>query len=124
MQFNHFQAFARAILLVLLVGSCTRHNEEDLFGDLECLNEEIRYSTIITPIMQAHCNSCHSAPTPQANIITAEYVTLREIALDGRLMGVVKHLPGYPPMPLGMPRLDNCLILRLETWVQAGAPFD
>lgn len=106
----------------LLNASCTRDNEEDLFGEQKCIIGDVRYTATIAPIMQQHCNTCHTGTAPPANVITGNYTSLREVALDGRLLGSVKHLPGFEPMPFGLPQLDECLILRIETWVLAGAP--
>jgi hypothetical protein len=122
MQLNHFEAVVGAALLIFLLGSsCTRHNEEDLFEEFECITGEVKYSVMVAPIMQLHCNSCHNASAPSGNIVTDNYQSLHQIALNGKLVGVVKHQPGFVPMPFGLPRLDDCLVLRLETWVLAGA---
>jgi hypothetical protein len=103
----------------LIINSCSRDNEEDLFGQ-DCNTEDVRYSTVIAAIMQAHCNSCHLPPAAPANVVTTNYSSLREIAINGRLLGAIKHQTGFVPMPYGMPKLDNCLILQIETWINAG----
>lgn len=127
MRFGRFSrlsclSFVIALAMLMLQAACARDNEEDLFGDYDCIVGDVRYATIIAPIMQQHCNSCHTGPTPPANVNTGNYNSLREVALDGRLLGAIKHLPGFEPMPFGLPRLDECLILRIEAWVLDGAP--
>jgi len=41
---------------------------------------------------------------------------------DGRLRGVVNHLPGYVKMPYNRPKLSECELAKINTWLDAGAP--
>jgi hypothetical protein len=109
------------VFLLVSLGSCSSDNEEDLFGNDICDTENVSYAEFIAPTMQTFCNSCHSAAAPSAGIITATYEGLRVIALDGRLVGVVNHEAGYPPMPQGQPILHECVRLKIRAWVEDGA---
>jgi hypothetical protein len=120
--FNRKTTVIIGIIVMVLLGSrCTRDNEEDLFAGELCITENITYAADIAPMMQQHCNVCHSITAPQANVVTSQYASLRAIVIDGRLLGSVKHEAGFVAMPFGLPKLDDCLILRLESWINAGA---
>jgi hypothetical protein len=112
------------IYAISLHSSCSRDNEAELFADQECNLDNVKYSTVIAPIMQIHCNDCHNRTAPQANVITEDHASLHVIVLSGQLLGAIKHQPGFAAMPFGLPKLDDCIIQKIEAWVKAGAPND
>ncbi len=106
--------------LVISLPACSSDSEDEVAPD--CDLDNVTYSGTIAPIMQQHCNSCHSAAAPQAGVVTANYEGLRAIALDGRLLGSVNHEQGFSPMPKNMPQLDECPRDQIAAWIDAGAP--
>ncbi len=109
------------VFLLFFLSSCSSENEEDLFGDDICDTTDVSYEEFIAPTMQTFCNSCHSAAAPSAGIITANYEGLKMVALDDRLVGSINHEPGYSPMPQGQPKLQECIRLKIQAWVEDGA---
>lgn len=105
------------MISVFVLISCKSDNEEDLFNNSNCDTLGVSYVQFVAPLMVSHCNSCHSS----GSIITSNYISLKTIALNGRLMGSVNHEQGYLPMPQGQPKLQECLRLKLGAWVNAGA---
>jgi hypothetical protein len=47
---------------------------------------------------------------------------VQRVAANGRLVGVISHAAGYPAMPQGGPKLSDCEIARIRTWVRQGTP--
>lgn len=87
-----------------------------------CDTTDVRYSTTIKPIMQLKCTGCHSGGSPSAGLDLTTYASMAAIALNGKLIGVVDHLPGYSPMPKGGNKLPECEVSQIRAWIQAGAP--
>jgi hypothetical protein len=50
------------------------------------------------------------------------YSNVKAKVTDGRLFGAINHSPGYAPMPDGQPKMDQCDINKVKTWIDAGAP--
>ena len=40
----------------------------------------------------------------------------------GLVLPAIKHANGVPPMPNGMPKLNDCDIAKIEAWINAGMP--
>jgi hypothetical protein len=106
------------LIPVFILFSCKSDNEEDLFNTNDCDTVGVSYVQFVAPLMVANCNSCHSA----GGIITSTYSGLKDIALNGKLMGTVNHEAGYLPMPQGQPKLQDCPRFKLNAWVNEGAP--
>ncbi len=113
---------AGAIILTLLP-RCEYHNEEELYGTTECDTSDYSYSTFILPLLEENdCIACHSLMDAKGNVILEGYDNLMESLNDGSFLGAIRHDPGYEPMPEGLPKLPECDILKVELWVNAGAP--
>lgn len=110
-----------------IFGRCTYNSEEALYGDEpsgNCNTENVTYSKTIKPILTASCYSCHSASTASsfgAGINLENYSQLIAVVNNGKLLGAVTHSPGYPAMPQGGAKLDNCTIEKIKAWINNGA---
>ncbi len=86
-----------------------------------CDTNNYTYSGAIEPIMQSYCVGCHySASVPGGSL--ADYLHVMNSAVNGNLIGDIKHLSGFNPMPQGGNKLSDCEIRQIEKWVEAGAP--
>lgn len=116
------------LLTATLFGSCSRSNEADLAGirpgAAACDSSDIRFSSRIVPILEQHCNSCHSSAFPSGGVNTDRYEGVKAIALNGKLVGSVSHDGTASPMPLGRPKLSQCQISAIITWVREGSKND
>jgi mono/diheme cytochrome c family protein len=118
-------SFLPVIMLggLLLIGyqSC-KHEPEDNQGPGpgpdSCDTTGVSYPGTVYPIFQANCISCHSGASPGAGIDLTDYAQVEVIAQNGQLLGAIKHLQGYSPMPKGLAQLDSCKILQIEIWVR------
>ncbi|MCB0820882.1 MAG: hypothetical protein KDC13_09685 [Bacteroidetes bacterium] len=87
-----------------------------------CDSSSFTYSSDIAPIMQTHCNGCHSGTYPSAGINTSNYQGLSTIAQTGELTGSVNHTNNFSAMPQNAAMLDICKRTKINKWVQAGYP--
>lgn len=86
-----------------------------------CDTNVYTYSGAVQPIMQTYCVGCHNSPSVPGGSLN-DYNSVKEAAVNGRLIGDIKHLPGYNPMPQGGAKLADCQITQIEKWVASGAP--
>lgn len=105
----------------LLLQACAYHVEEDLYPTVECQTTEMSYSVDIVPIISNHCYSCHDMANNFANITLEGHMEILEYALDGSLLGSIKHEVSYSPMPKNQAQLIECEIEKIEAWINDGA---
>ncbi len=79
------------------------------------------FSGAIQPMMQLNCLGCHNSASSLGGSL-ADYASIKNAAVSGRLIGDVKHTAGYNAMPLGGIQLSDCQIAQITKWVAAGAP--
>lgn len=107
---------------MVIISSCYYDNEEELYPSTMCITENMSLQTHIVPILQNNCYSCHSIATAPANrnVILEGYDELVKYATSGQLVSAIRHESNYP-MPQNAPKLSNCNISKIESWVDAGA---
>ena len=110
-----------ALLLVIVMTGCYYDTEETLYPQGECITTNISYVEDIAPIIQQNCFSCHSAAVNTANITLEGHAKLAGYALNGQLLGVIRHSQGYIAMPQGAAKLSDCNIAKIEAWAMDGA---
>ena len=79
------------------------------------------YAGTMRPLFDANCLSCHSTGNSQGGINLETYEGAKQVVTAGRLVGAVKHLNGFTPMPQFAPMLPECDIKKIEAWVDNGA---
>jgi cytochrome c553 len=87
-----------------------------------CDTMNFAFNAYIQPIFQQNCAGCHNANLSSGGVRLSDHSGVSAVALDGRLIGAIKHLSGFTAMPQGSPKLSDCKIRQVEKWVQAGAP--
>ena len=120
----------KAWLFTLLVpvmtagaGSCTA--EQALLPEAPCgIPETVLYSTQVARIFYNNCIACHSDANRLGGISLEGYENAKQVVKGGRLLGAVRHAPGFSPMPQGNgPRLGECDIWVIEQWLNNGTPY-
>ncbi len=111
------------IILILTGVSCYYDNEEALYPQLStsCDTSNVTYRVTIVSIMNNNCYSCHSNSNAAAfggNIRLEDYSDFT--GNINKVMGSVKHNPGYSPMPKNGGRIKDCSITQLDIWVREG----
>ncbi len=109
------------VLIAFLVGlsSCSSDNQEE-FYNAECDTENVTFSATVKPIIDRNCKSCHSAGNASGGVALDTYTSIKSNVDNGSLIGSIKHLPGFSPMPLGG-KLDDCTIAKIDAWINDGA---
>lgn len=87
-----------------------------------CDTLNVTYAGKIKPIIDLNCLGCHSGSNPGGNINLSTYSGLQAIALNGKLLGSIRHQSGYSAMPKNAPSLPQCEIDAIRIWVDSGAP--
>lgn len=82
---------------------------------------QFSYGTTIRGIINNNCAGCHGAVSPGAGLNLTDYNTVKTIGLNGRLLGAIRQLSPYKPMP-PVGKLSDCTIEQIANWVNAGAP--
>ena len=121
-----FRPTQRTMLLVALAAvmgcfGCTY--EVDMPSDPCEITTAISYAGDILPILDTHCNGCHSGGAPSAGLDLTIHSSVAESALEGSLLERLR-LPAtnIRMMPLGGQPLPECDIVLFESWTSAGAP--
>lgn len=114
------------ILFVVTLSNCYYDSEEKLYPVLStsCDLENVTFAATIKPILQASCYTCHSNSNyvNQGSGIKLENYDDVKIQASGRLMGSIKHDPGFSPMPNGGGKITDCEINQIQKWIDNGMP--
>lgn len=114
-----------AFLMLISVAGCYYDKEEILYPAGSCQTSGVTYSGAVSPILNAKCNSCHSAAAAASSgggIILDNHGSVKAYADNGKLLGSINHAGGFSPMPKGGAKLTNCEISKITAWVSQGAP--
>jgi hypothetical protein len=81
-----------------------------------------RFKNNIYPIIKNNCFGCHNDKSEHQNTIRLQtYEQVRMYALNGQLLGSIRHKSGYKPMPENGAAIDEKYIRIIEKWVNNGA---
>ena len=87
-----------------------------------CDSVNVSFASHIFPVIQNQCMGCHSGNNPSGGILLTNHSQIAAIATNNnRLLGAVKHLPGYSAMPPSG-KLDACNIAKINKWINDGTP--
>jgi hypothetical protein len=89
-----------------------------------CDTTNVTYSKSMIPIFQLNCIGCHSGSKPQGGVTLDNYSSVQTVVNNGYLLGAVKHLPKFVPMPGNNLKISDCNIRQIEIWIQNGAKND
>lgn len=110
--------------LALIALSCSKTSEQALDPSTSsCDTVNMKYSANVVPILQSICYDCHSLTTNgiSGGIILEGYSNLKFRVDNGDLIGAITHAPGYTPMPFELPKLSDCDINTIRSWINNGA---
>ncbi len=110
------------IAICFLVIGCESENIEEYFADAECPTDNVSFQAVVRPILDSHCMACHNSLAQLGGVVLESYEDVLVYVENERLLGSIKHLPGFSPMPQIGAMLDDCSIGKIEAWIQSGAP--
>lgn len=88
----------------------------------DCDTSVFTYAGAVAPLMNTYCKGCHNPASLGGGIDVSTYAGVRSIALNGKLMGSIKHQAGFIAMPQGSTKLSDCKTAQVQKWVTAGSP--
>lgn len=86
-----------------------------------CDTNNFTYAANIQPILDKNCIGCHNGASAPKGIQLNSYTGTMAAVNSNRLLGAIKHLPGFIAMPYNTAKLTDCEIRQIEKWVQSGA---
>lgn len=104
--------------------ACEYNVAEELYPPTECISDSMSYVTNIEPIISHNCYACHSLINAPANgtMVLEGYDELIKYVNNGQLLGAIKWESGFSRMPQDAPQLPDCDIIKIESWINDGAP--
>lgn len=118
----------RFIQLTLIAGfpfflnSCYYDKEELLYGINKCDTSNVSYNIQVKTTLNNSCNSCHGGTASSGGGIKLDdYASVQAQVTNDKLLGSIQHAAGYFPMPKGAPKLSDCKIAEIRTWIRNGA---
>ena len=110
-------------LMICIVGltACYYDSEENLYPKSDCVTTNLSLQADIEPILERNCYACHSAAANTANITLEGHDQLIKHVNSGKLLGAIRHDPGFKPMPQGAAQLIDCDIAKIEQWIADGS---
>jgi hypothetical protein len=106
-----------AFLAYIVSTGCTNRNKQDIMTISVCDTSVTTYSATVSNIITTKCNDqsgCHGSISPaSASLLTYQNVKDR----IGDILVQIKN----GSMPKNNSKLDDCSILKIETWANKGA---
>lgn len=87
-----------------------------------CDSFNISFQAHVLPVIQNSCTGCHSGGAPSGGISLTNHAQIAASASGGRLLGAVRHDPGFSPMPQSGNKLSDCQITQIKKWIENGTP--
>lgn len=86
----------------------------------DCDTTAFTYSGTVAPLINTYCKGCHNPSSLGGSVDLSTYNGTKTVALNGKLMGSIKHSSGFVAMPQGGDKLPDCQIRQIEKWIEAG----
>jgi hypothetical protein len=120
----------------LFLAGCSKTDEETerkkstpntVATPVGCDTVNMKFSANIQPIITANCISCHNSVRANLNVRLDTYEGVKQQATRLRntisvLIGVTSHADGFTPMPYNKPKLSDCDINKIRSWVNRNSP--
>jgi hypothetical protein len=109
------------ISAVMVLAGCS-YDKANLLVPACDTSFDATFSAIVAPVIQNNCAGCHNNANRKGDISLEGYDNIKQVATSGKLLGTIRHAPGFSPMPVGGNKLDNCTILSIQRWIENGLP--
>jgi len=87
-----------------------------------CNPDAASFAADVYPTLQRSCIGCHNNTRQDGNVNLEGYANVQAYALNGKLLGTIRHEPGFAPMPPSGNPLNDCRIQQITNWINDGAP--
>jgi cytochrome c5 len=87
-----------------------------------CDTTNVTYSNQIVSILNAQCNYCHGAAANSigGGIYLNTYAALKPYVTNGSFLNSILQNGKASAMPRNGAKLDNCSILKIQSWINKG----
>lgn len=111
------------VLLMFLISSCYYDKAELIYTqNVACDTSNVKYSTVVAPILNTNCNGCHGGNAAMgAGIILDNYASTKVYIDNRRLINSILQNGTASNMPKGGGKLDACTIRKINSWINKGA---
>lgn len=120
------------IALSAILSSCYYDSEEKLYPQpsepdttiVGCDTLDVSYLADIAPIISEHCLKCHG-PSPKpgaASFHNYNRLNIYLLVKADTFLESIQHIEsnGVEPMPEGKPKLSDCNIALIRSWIREG----
>ncbi len=119
------KVFTIATITLVLAG-CYNDKQDKLYpspGITVCDTTNVSYISDIKPIFDAKCatTGCHDATTIGGGYNFSTQSGIQPPALSGQLVKSINWAAGASAMPKNLPKLPQCDIDKITSWVNHGA---
>ena len=90
----------------------------------ECNLESVSFSATVYPILKRQCTGCHQSGFQEGSVRLDNYTEIQKQVNNGKLMGSIRHDPGFVAMPPGNVSMNDCSIQQIQAWINEGALND
>ncbi len=87
-----------------------------------CDTTSATYSKQINPLLAAWCTGCHNQGSAGGGFDLTNYSGVVTAIQNNKLLGSIKHLKGFIPMPQNSSALSACDIGTVQKWINEGYP--
>ena len=116
--------YSLLIAATLLFSNCSSAaNDANENSDCD-VNENLSYTKDILPILEENCLSCHNEENYSKKAdgrLFEGYDNFKKYIDKGTVVKAINHETGLVKMPYRKAKLDDCTILKIETWVEEGS---
>jgi hypothetical protein len=120
-----FVAIIMFLMFIAFTESGCRYDKQ---LDIPCdTRDTVSFRSYVMPILTNNCtlSGCHSGSNPPNGVFLDNYQHVKDqlVPVNGtpKLLGVIRHDPGFVPMPQGRAQLDICTIAKIKKWIDEGA---
>ena len=107
---------------VLLWNSCIYESKDELRPS-RCQTANMSYADSINPILVNYgCVSCHNSNFSSGGVNLDGYSNVKFNVDNEAMIKSIRHEMGFSAMPPSSPKMDQCDIDRIKSWIQDGAP--
>ena len=81
----------------------------------------ITFSGYVDSVLTAKCKNCHNNSSASGGVSFSTYNAVKTQVDNGKLLSSIKQDGNASPMPKSQPKLDSCVIVKIEKWITDGA---
>lgn len=126
---SHIKKYFNIVLAIAFVSiafsACFYDKADMVYPSIAttCDTTTVTYSNQIVSILNAQCNYCHGAAANSigGGIYLNTYAALKPYVTNGSFLNSILQNGKASAMPKNGAKMDNCSILKIQSWINKGA---